>query len=660
MRSRFWSLLVASMLAFSFPLVIALPASASGGGGLRPCTPEDTGYAVDIGGQTLCLPPLEENLHVGEVWTPAKAVGAGIAASGAQVVKSAVSACKGAPCVGLGLFTLSGIAWGYETALDWFSNALADLTNGTDGAAGVGTISNPCANALLPAIGSNLHTAVVVYQFVKPSYDNGECALSVTADALFSDPATGLLWRCSVSEPNGGLWSMKSTEPKTTSFWYAGAPCTAAPNHENLTLAYIKVTGLPISNPMFGGGGIFASPVEAGVIPSNPRGYRTETRCDYVDGSIETKVKETIGEAAALGCNPARSMVGGLVTVKTRVAANDPWIVIESWDLDATEDPQAALDYPACYVVQGGKQVNVCGTAVRVDGEACSPAHTYPASDPCYEWTRTRQDAPSRVDCKMGPYTMPSEFCNFLERAFQGIAVPNRQADLDGNPDTKTESPLPQLVPNRPPAPARQTQPTSTATATPTGTGLPTGTTSPSPSATATGTATGGGDPSPSPSGGPGSQGSPDPADQAGNECFPSGWGVFNPAEWVLKPVKCALTWAFVPPSTSWGDFWGTNKGRMEGSPIGGWAAVVGGFESAFAVGSGANGCQGPAVPTGVLASAIGTPIYPFDACSGVKATAAAASRIFLTVSIGWASAWRLVRIVGRPFGYSLDLMKER
>ena len=52
--------------------------------------------------------------------------------------------------------------------------------------------------------------------------------------------------------------------------------------------------------------------------------------------------------------------------------------------------------------------------------------------------------------------------------------------------------------------------------------------------------------------------------------------------------------------------------------------------------------------------------IYPFDACSGVKAQAAAASRIFLTVSIGWASAWRLVRIVGRPFGYSLDLMKER
>jgi hypothetical protein len=34
-------------------------------------------------------------------------------------------------------------------------------------------------------------------------------------------------------------------------------------------------------------------------------------------------------------------------------------------------------------------------------------------------------------------------------------------------------------------------------------------------------------------------------------DCFPNGWGLLNPVEWVLKPVKCALTWAFVPsPAT--------------------------------------------------------------------------------------------------------------
>jgi hypothetical protein len=33
--------------------------------------------------------------------------------------------------------------------------------------------------------------------------------------------------------------------------------------------------------------------------------------------------------------------------------------------------------------------------------------------------------------------------------------------------------------------------------------------------------------------------------------CWPDGWGWFNPAEWVYRPVKCAMTWAFVPPDGS-------------------------------------------------------------------------------------------------------------
>lgn len=43
-------------------------------------------------------------------------------------------------------------------------------------------------------------------------------------------------------------------------------------------------------------------------------------------------------------------------------------------------------------------------------------------------------------------------------------------------------------------------------------------------------------------------------ANPTGGECFPEGWGVFNPVEWVYKPVVCALKWAFMPsvmPDTS-------------------------------------------------------------------------------------------------------------
>lgn len=31
--------------------------------------------------------------------------------------------------------------------------------------------------------------------------------------------------------------------------------------------------------------------------------------------------------------------------------------------------------------------------------------------------------------------------------------------------------------------------------------------------------------------------------------CWPGGWGWFNPLQWVLRPIKCALEWGFVPPA---------------------------------------------------------------------------------------------------------------
>lgn len=39
-----------------------------------------------------------------------------------------------------------------------------------------------------------------------------------------------------------------------------------------------------------------------------------------------------------------------------------------------------------------------------------------------------------------------------------------------------------------------------------------------------------------------------DPTVDTVGECFPSGWGVLNPVEWVYRPIKCAFVWAFIPP----------------------------------------------------------------------------------------------------------------
>lgn len=51
----------------------------------------------------------------------------------------------------------------------------------------------------------------------------------------------------------------------------------------------------------------------------------------------------------------------------------------------------------------------------------------------------------------------------------------------------------------------------------------------------------------PIPNSAPGSSLNTPVADNANNECFPVGWGALNPVEWVMKPVQCALKWAFVP-----------------------------------------------------------------------------------------------------------------
>jgi hypothetical protein len=56
-------------------------------------------------------------------------------------------------------------------------------------------------------------------------------------------------------------------------------------------------------------------------------------------------------------------------------------------------------------------------------------------------------------------------------------------------------------------------------------------------------------DPSPAPTPPPGQAGQP--VDAEGRDCFPNGWGILNPVEWVQKPVKCALSWAFVPSTST-------------------------------------------------------------------------------------------------------------
>lgn len=152
--------------------------------------------------------------------------------------------------------------------------------------------------------------------------------------------------------------------------------------------------------------------------------------------------------------------------------------------------------------------------------------------------------------------------------------------------------------------------------------------------------------PSPAPGTAPGT-GPSDPTRT--RECFPTGWGMFNPFEWVFKPVKCVLEWAFVPRES----VIKANNIRLDNS----WRTktairqIVAGFETMLAAIPQDGGCGGiplnVTLPGGVVISE-----QLLNACGGALAPAAATTKSILTGSIILAGFLACVRYVAVIFGF--------
>lgn len=284
--------------------------------------------------------------------------------------------------------------------------------------------------------------------------------------------------------------------------------------------------------------------------------------------------------------------------------------------------------------------------AVRFRNSECQVG-----SVPCQDWTLNRLTSPGDYKCFWGNEERPIGACSVLELAYMPVAAKITGPNTDGDPTTG----------NRP--------------------------------------GQGGGGGGGSSGGGAGTVEDLPPGSEDDGACFPSGWAMFNPVEWIVKPFKCVLTWAFVP---DWDDLQesvtATGDAIKEGSSLGQWFTVAGAWNDAFAAsgnaqaavhsrvaaagsasmlsalgdpptvrsvdtGSGGAFCQGPAVSTGVIGDLGGleSVIYPFNACSGVMAQAAWTSHMLLTLAIGWFSGWRMFRIIGAPFGYDMaNFVKDR
>lgn len=252
---------------------------------------------------------------------------------------------------------------------------------------------------------------------------------------------------------------------------------------------------------------------------------------------------------------------------------------------------------------------NACILRLYFQGQPCQIG-----TAGCVNWQTKVDASPADYQCRWGTHVMPINDCDGLATRY----------NTQPQPTTTTTT---------------QPQPTLTA--------QPQPTTSPSPTATDAPR--------------PGEAGAPDATDSEGNECWPSGWGVFNPLEWVYRPVVCALKWSFVPSAGTWeatmGD--GGALGDWKASPFGQWNSATGDVIGAFAgIDDQAGGCDGP-----VLDGQVGGVDYslaPLRACDPPMSTVAAVTRGLLIVIVGFGGAFLIIDPIFAAIGLGVKPQWEQ
>lgn len=357
-----------------------------------------------------------------------------------------------------------------------------------------------------------------------------------------------------------------------------------------------------------------------------------QLQCQRPDGSqyqVNADAEPRDGHALIPHCDP------GDTPLDLRLST--PTIQGPKTDLRG-DDPTTSQKYPKCVG-------QACVYTIYADGKPCVAG-----AEACVQWAELVKLQPDRFECLYGPYSVAFVLCHWLESAYEVdadrrvITIPN----TDGNPLTRGEQIYPRPNPNPNPDP----------------TPSPSSSTSPNPTGTASPTVTVPVDPAPKTppvqrclEGDPLCRPVVDPENPAENndECWPNGWGVINPANWVLQPMKCAFKWAFVPPPGTIDGFrtkvaldWnGSTPGRWINAlpPI--WTNIGGN------VGSG-GGCKGPPVPLGYLSNMTGLPssIWPFDACDAPVSYIASIVHASQSFALSFFGGLRAVQVLGAGFGF--------
>lgn len=143
---------------------------------------------------------------------------------------------------------------------------------------------------------------------------------------------------------------------------------------------------------------------------------------------------------------------------------------------------------------------------------------------------------------------------------------------------------------------------------------------------------------------------SPDPR-QSVVECVGGiGW---NPINWVVRPVVCALKYAFVP-STSIGTYTAPARAAFDGSFLGSMTDVAGSlFTAVTTIGGAADSgdCHGPALSLSLVPGGSPTVMHPLEACTGGAHTLAQIVHGVLTFVIAGTGAMALINLLSLVWG---------
>lgn len=300
---------------------------------------------------------------------------------------------------------------------------------------------------------------------------------------------------------------------------------------------------------------------------------------------------------------------------------------------------------------------------VRVDGKPCEVG-----SPACASWPGLYASNPSRVQCTYAGAPVTIDRCGVLEGAYIWGGTPAVRQNIDGNPTTWVDpASIPGWVPHTVTPTGPKADPTIKPGAAPTASPQPDISNDPQPQPGSQPSP----QPSPSPSSSPGGQpggntgtetgtipqSGTNPngeANPSGENCFGASWS-WNPLDWVMTPVKCAIHWAFVPKSQSIQQNYDRIKPKIEAKGIG---PLIIAMEDTVGGLPGESGCTGPAINLQTLSPTI--PVwYPFQACNGPMQVGAVVVKAVLTLVLGIAGAMGVIRGIAAGFNYKFDMGKD-